>query len=319
MLLECKNIKKSFDAQEVLKGIDLSLDKGEILTILGESGCGKSTLLRIILGLERQDGGELSIEDRVVSSQKTFIEPNKRALSMVFQDYALMPHLNVRANILFSIPKLDKKEQNKRLEHIVAILGIEDLLERYVHELSGGQQQRVALARALIVQPKLILFDEPFSNLDENLKQNLRQELKALIKKLDIGAVFVTHDKQDAFFVSDKVALIKDGKILQMGSPKELYEHPNSRYVAKFMGDINIFSDEDKSFGLRLEDCFLSKTKTKLKGKVEDIGYCGSYNLIKVELENKELVELKIPKESTLELAQDVFIAFDKDKIINFS
>lgn len=318
MLLTCKNIKKSFDKTQVLKDISLSLQKGEIITLLGESGCGKSTLLRIILGLERNDSGEIYIDDELISGGAKFTPPNKRNLSMVFQDYALMPHLNVEKNILFSIPHVEKDEQKKRLSHISSILKIQDLLSRYVHELSGGQQQRVALARALICQPKLILFDEPFSNLDENLKQNLREELKHIIKKFDIGAIFVTHDKQDAFSISDKVALIKDGQIKQIGSPKELYEHPNSLYVAKFMGEINIFQSKSESFGLRLEECSLSD-KSGFEGEVLDVEYCGDSELVKIKLKTQdELIKLKIHDQNQIQAHQKVHVSFNEDKIIRF-
>lgn len=320
MIFECVNLSKSYNNNEILKDINLNIESGKVLSILGESGCGKSTFLRLIAGLESIDEGEIYIEKKAVYG-KNSSNLNREKIAMVFQDYALMPHLNARENILFSVPNLSKFEQEKRLDFFAKLLKIENLLKRYIYELSGGEQQRIAVARALIVQPKLILFDEPFSNLDSKLKESLRDELRVLIRNLNISAIFVTHDKQEAMALSDKIAIIKNAQIAQVGSPKELYEAPKSKFVASFMGDINFFSQNGENFGIRPENCIWSLQEySSLKGEIVDIIYAGAYQILKVKLiENDQIFTLYSDTNLNFNIKDIGFITTDESKLIKFA
>lgn len=225
-ILKISNLNKNFGSLKVLKNINLSLQKGEILSVLGESGCGKSTLLRIIADLESKDSGEIKLHDGV-------------AVAMMFQNYALFPHLNVRENIAFALHKLSKNERAKVLDELLDKFQITQIADKMIDKISGGQAQRVAFARAVANKEKLLLLDEPFANLDHQLRHTLRAELKQMIKNNRISAIMVTHDKEDAFMLSDKIALIKAGQVLDVGLPKELYFEPKSLEIASFLGQIN--------------------------------------------------------------------------------
>ncbi|QCD45571.1 iron(III)/spermidine/putrescine ABC transporter, ATP-binding protein [Campylobacter mucosalis] len=227
-ILKISNLNKNFGKQSVLKDVSLALNEGEILTILGESGCGKSTLLRIIAGLENKDSGELKINCGV---------------AMMFQNYALFPHLNVYENIEFALLKTPKNQRASITKELLGKFKIEAIKDKMCDQISGGQAQRVAFARAVANKEKLLLLDEPFANLDHNLRNVLRAELKDMIKQNALSAIMVTHDKQDAFLISDKIALIKNGVILANDTPKQLYFNPSSYEIASFLGDINLVSD----------------------------------------------------------------------------
>ncbi|MCR4941917.1 MAG: ABC transporter ATP-binding protein [Campylobacter sp.] len=225
-MLKISNLNKNFGSLKVLKNINLSLEKGEILSVLGESGCGKSTLLRIIADLESKDSGEIKLQDGVT-------------VAMMFQNYALFPHLNVRENIAFALHKLSKTERAKVLDELLDKFQITQIADKMIDQISGGQAQRVAFARAVANKEKLLLLDEPFANLDHHLRHTLRAELKQMIKNSAISAIMVTHDKEDAFMLSDKIALIKAGEVLDVGEPKQLYFEPKSYQIASFLGQIN--------------------------------------------------------------------------------
>lgn len=238
-MLKIKNLVKNFSTFPILKGIDLELQKGEILSILGSSGGGKSTLLRIIAQLEK-------------ASSYEYYEC-KAKVAMMFQNYALFPHLNVTNNILFAHYDLPKKEQSKKLDELLNTFEIFDLKDKKIDEISGGQAQRVAFARAIARGCDLLLLDEPFSNLDQNLKNDLRIELKKLIKNQGISAIMVTHDIEDAYDISDKIALLDKGKIVDFNSPRELFFHPKSKNTAKILPNLNIIEET-----LDLEDRFFA-------------------------------------------------------------
>ncbi|QCD53088.1 putative iron(III) ABC transporter, ATP-binding protein [Campylobacter sp. RM16192] len=225
-ILNIRNLNKKFNNIEVLKHINLTLKEGEILSILGESGCGKSTLLRIIAGLETKDSGDIELKKGC-------------GVAMMFQNYALFPHLNVYKNIEFALSKMPKNERDIEIKSLLEKFKIKDLKNKMCDQISGGQAQRVAFARAVANKEKLLLLDEPFANLDHNLRHTLRSELKQMIKQNGLSAIMVTHDKEDAFMLSDKIALIKNGIILDIGTPKELYFHPSNFEVAKFLGEMN--------------------------------------------------------------------------------
>ncbi|MET0181941.1 MAG: ABC transporter ATP-binding protein [Caulobacterales bacterium] len=229
-----------------INGLDLDIQEGEFFVLLGPSGCGKTTTLRSIAGLETPTGGTIHIGDEVVFDfdRKTFVAPNKRDLGMMLQSYALWPHMTVAENVAYP---LKKRRQNaprtniqKRVEEKLALVGLEGLQNRYPAQLSGGQQQRVALARAIVASPRLILFDEPLSNLDAQLRTRLRADLRRIHDQTGSTSVYVTHDQSEAFALADRIAILKDGKLEQVGTPKELFLKPVSRFVAEFIGYENI-------------------------------------------------------------------------------
>ncbi len=205
-----------------IENFNLKINKGEIVGILGESGSGKSTMLRIIAGLEQAYKGSISIADNIVYNENKFVEPEKRGIGMVFQDYALFPHMTIAKNIMFGLKKINKTDKEKRMMDMLKLVNLEEHKDKYPHELSGGQQQRVAIARALAPNPSILLLDEPFSNLDANLQEKIRTELKEIIQRANITSIFVTHDKEDAKALADKVIILEDGKIIKSGNAKDI-------------------------------------------------------------------------------------------------
>lgn len=238
-IVTISHLKKCFSNGNVCvaNDISLSINEGEIFTVLGKSGSGKTTFLRMIAGLEMPDDGKICIDDNIVFNAKTNVVPNARGVAVVFQNYALLPHLTIASNITFG-----GDFSADELSDILERTNLEDIHTKYPHEISGGQQQRVALARALIHRPKILLLDEPLSNIDTELRALLRDELKTMIKAFGITALFITHDKEDAFFLSDRIAIMRDGDILQIGTPKEIYYQPKNLYCANFLGKINHIS-----------------------------------------------------------------------------
>jgi len=236
--LELVNITKRFGKTVAVDSISLSVDKGEFIVLLGPSGCGKTTTLRIIAGLELPDSGKVIMEGRDI----TYLEPGERDVGMVFQDYALYPHMTVFENIAFPLDVnrrrlgLSKKDIEERVASVAKMLGLEELLDRKVTQLSGGQQQRVALARALVKEPKIWLMDEPLSNLDALLRVQVRAELKKLQMNLGITTVYVTHDQVEALTLADRIAVMNRGRVVQVGTPREIYENPSHVFVATFVG-----------------------------------------------------------------------------------
>ncbi|WP_048159803.1 ABC transporter ATP-binding protein [Thermococcus barophilus] len=220
----------------------LKAKEGEFLTLLGPSGCGKTTTLRIIAGFEKPDRGEVLFNGRIMNE----IPPYERNIGIVFQDYALFPHMTVFKNIAFGLElrKLPREEIEKRVRQAIKLVGLEGFENRYPEQLSGGQQQRVALARALVIEPKVLLLDEPLSNLDAKIRERLRGEIKRIQKELGITTIYVTHDQEEAMAISDRIAVMNDGRIEQVGKPLELYYHPKTEFVAKFLGLSNIIELE---------------------------------------------------------------------------
>ena len=238
-----KNITKSFGDNVVLKEFNETFRDGEFVTLLGPSGCGKTTMLRIIAGFEKPTSGELYIDDQLVSGGKTFVPPEKRSVGMVFQSYAVWPHMNVFDNVAYplTIKKVPKAEIKKQVEKVLEIVHLSQYARRYPNQLSGGQQQRVALARALVAAPKLLLLDEPLSNLDAKLRESMRFEIKEIQKKLGITVVYVTHDQTEAMAMSDRIFLINRGVVQQSDSPEMIYDHPANQFVADFLGKVDFF------------------------------------------------------------------------------
>ena len=237
--LELKEIKKSFtEGEAVLDNISLEISKGEFITLLGSSGCGKTTTLRIIAGLEQPDAGSVWLDGREV----TGLEPNQRDVNTVFQNYALFPHMNVAENIGYGLKlkKVPKSEIRKKVSQMLELVQLEGYEKRKPSELSGGQKQRVAIARALVNNPKVLLLDEPLGALDLQLRRAMQIELKHLQKKLGITFIYITHDQAQAINMSDRIAVMRDGRIEQIGTPDEIYNHPKTSYVATFVGNANI-------------------------------------------------------------------------------
>ena len=240
--LEIKDVHKSFGKNHVVKGSNLSIGDGEFLCLLGPSGCGKTTLLRMIAGLTETDEGQIIINGK----DMTDLPPDKRSNGMVFQNYALFPHMTVEQNIAYGLKRhrVPKDETKRRVQFGLEMVRLEGLGKRYPRELSGGQQQRVALARALVMNPDLLLLDEPLSNLDAKLRKEMRLEIRNIQKKLNVTTIFVTHDQEEALTMADTIAIMNGGVVEQLGSPLEMYEHPNTQFVASFIGGTNLIEGE---------------------------------------------------------------------------
>ena len=245
-LIQFKNIVKSFDGQVVLRGINLDIYENEFVTLLGPSGCGKTTLLRILGGFLRQDEGQVIFGDSDISD----VPPHKRELNTVFQKYALFPHMNVYDNIAFGlkIKKEPKDVIEQKVNRMLKLVGLEDYGKRSITAMSGGQQQRVAIARALVNEPKVLLLDEPLGALDLKLRKEMQHELKKIQQEVGITFIYVTHDQEEALTMSDKIVVMKDGEIQQIGSPTDIYNEPVNEYVANFIGESNIID------GIMLKD-----------------------------------------------------------------
>lgn len=263
-LLSLKNVSKAFDNKTVLNSLDLDILDGEFITLLGPSGCGKTTLLRLMAGFEQPDTGAVSLSGHDI----THAAPEHRPLNTVFQNYALFPHMSVYDNVAYGL-KMEKRprdEIRQRVDEVLAMVQLQDFARRKPHQLSGGQQQRVAIARAVVKRPQLLLLDEPLSALDYKLRRTMQVELKRLQRELGITFVFVTHDQEEALSMSDRVVVLKDGAIQQLGTPREIYERPANLFTARFVGETNLFpgyltSVEDT--GITLDILGLSRTLQK--------------------------------------------------------
>lgn len=240
-LLSVDNLHKRFGSgPPVVTGLDFEVEEGEIFALLGPSGCGKTTTLRIVGGFERQDDGCVRFADRVLCGSGHHVPAEQRGIGLVFQDYALFPHLTVLGNVLFGLRHWPKKERGLRAQEVIKLVGLSGYEDRYPRQLSGGQQQRVAIARTLAPKPSLILLDEPFSNLDALLRQTTRQEIRAVLKEAGMTALLVTHDQEEALSFADRVAVMRGGRIEQVGTPEEVYYRPRTLFVAQFLGRTNL-------------------------------------------------------------------------------
>ena len=237
--LRIDNLVKSFDGNPVVKGANLNINKGEFVSLLGPSGCGKTTILRMVAGFERPTSGSIIVEGKDI----TPLPPNQRKIGMVFQAYALFPNMNVEDNVGFGlrIARVSTEERRARVEEMLKLIGLPGYGKRYPFEMSGGQQQRVALARALAPKPRMLLLDEPLSALDAKIRVSLREEIRAIQRDLGITTIFVTHDQEEALSISDRIVVMNAGNIEQVGAPFEIYNFPRTRFVASFVGTLNIF------------------------------------------------------------------------------
>jgi len=238
-MIETTGLHKAFGRVRAVDGADLRVEAGATAALLGPSGCGKTTMLRLLAGFERPDAGAVSIGGRVVAGPGTFVAPDRRRVGMVFQDYALFPHLDVAGNVGYGLPRA--RRRGGRVAELLALVGLDGHGDRRPHELSGGQQQRVAIARALAGEPDVVLLDEPFSNLDAALRGQVRREVRSILLRAGVTALFVTHDQEEALSLADVVAVMRAGRIEQVGTPDEVYERPGTRWVAEFLGEADVF------------------------------------------------------------------------------
>ena len=286
-LLRLEGIKKSFGAVEVLRGIDLTVNRGEFITILGASGCGKTTLLRVIAGLEELGGGRIFLDGRDVSAD----EPHKRNVRMVFQSYALFPHMNVEANIGYSLrlKRAAKEEIRKAVAEVLELVRLPGFEKRMPNELSGGQKQRVAVARALVNRPPVLLLDEPLGALDLQLRRQMQIELKRLQEQLGITFIYITHDQEEALTMSDRIAVMRNGLFEQTGSAREIYSRPATSYVARFVGNANVLKGEEGCLAIRSEHVeFFQGPGDGLPARIIARSFAGGQMRFTAVLENGE-------------------------------
>lgn len=286
--LKIENLTKRFDQFTAVKDVSFTMPEGESFALLGESGCGKTTLLRCIAGLESPNSGKITLADKVFFDQKTLVPVNLRNVGLVFQDYAVFPHKSVEENITFGVK--DKNLKQQKLQEMMDLFNLNDQQGKMPDQLSGGQLQRVAIARTLAASPSLILLDEPFSNLDKQLGIKLRLELKEIFKSQNLASILVTHDQQEAFAYADKVAIMKDGQILQCGAPEEIYLLPQTVEVAEFLGDCQFIegSAVDDKVETVLGNLALSKP---VNGKVKVLVRPENISLQTDELGNFEIID----------------------------
>lgn len=342
--LAVDDLRCEYEGKAVLDGLSFILKTGEIASLLGPSGCGKSTLLRAIAGFESATRGSISIHGNTLSSPKQSIAPEKRKMGMVFQDYALFPHLNIEQNIAYGLSKTQKTDALERVNRMLTLVDLAGFNERYPHELSGGQQQRVALARALAPEPELILLDEPFSNLDADLRTRLGVQVREILKSLNISAILVTHDQNEAFAMADHIGLIHNGVIEQWGSPYDLYHEPISRFVAQFIGrgsflrgvtqtqerfdtELGIIEGNrcyNWSSGTPIEilirpDDIVYAEHSQMKAKVASKTFAGTATNYLLQLESGAKLEATFPSHQDFEVGDHIGFDLDAEHLVAFN
>jgi len=318
-VLELDGVGKTYGNEQVIEDLSLSVSDGEILTLLGPSGCGKTTTLRLIAGLERPDGGVVSLDGSSVAGDGEFVAPERRGVGVVFQEFALFPHMTAEENIAFGLKDRPEDEREARVDEMLDLVGLDAHRESRPDELSGGQQQRVALARSLAPEPEMLLLDEPFSNLDVDLRVEMREEVRSILKEAGVTAISVTHDQEEALSISDRVAVMNDGRIEQVDRPEQVFQHPESRFVAGFLGHASFLSgfvsgttvetgvgplDRDRIHGLtaeydgtkmdvlvRPDDLTADRVPEGGDGEVIHRRYLGPTVLYRVELDNGDVLE----------------------------
>jgi iron(III) transport system ATP-binding protein len=251
ILLE--GVSKSFGATRAVREVSLEIEHGELMAVLGPSGCGKTTLLRLIAGFEAPDGGSVAVGEENVAGPGKLVPPEKRRVGMVFQDFALFPHLTVEANVAFGLSRRPREEREQLTRRTLELVGLQHKTDRHPHELSGGERQRVALARALAPEPEVVLLDEPFASLDATLRADLRREVELILRDAEATALLVTHDQEEALSLADRLAVMREGRIVQVGAPEEVYGRPASRWAAQFVGEVNVLAGVAREGGVETE------------------------------------------------------------------
>jgi iron(III) transport system ATP-binding protein len=341
--ISIKNISKSFGEVQVLKDFNEEFADGEFVTLLGPSGCGKTTMLRMIAGFEKPSSGEIFIGAREVNSARTFVPPEKRDIGMVFQSYAVWPHMTVFENVAYplKIQKVPKDEMRRKVAEVLEIVHLSQYADRIPSKLSGGQQQRVALARALVAKPKVLLLDEPLSNLDAKLRDSMRFEIKEIQKQLGITVVFVTHDQIEAMTMSDRIIVINHGIIQQVGSPTEIYRRPANQFVADFVGKINFMKATSNRgiltitgtgqtvdyagpltgnvvLGIRPENVRFVSKPSDLQGKIASTFYLGDVNDCRVDIGGVEMRVIAEPKSfDAITVGQEIHLRIDEFSVFH--
>lgn len=287
MFLQLTGLKKLYEGEKGLKHLDLEIEEGSFVTLLGPSGCGKTTTLNLLGGFIKPDSGKIILEDVDI----TELPPEQRPVSTVFQSYALFPHLTVLENVCYGLRffrRMKKKEAIPLAKEQLKIVGLEGYENAAISEISGGQQQRVALARAMATGPKILLLDEPLSNLDAGLRVQLREELKELQKKLGITMIFVTHDQEEALSLSDKIVVMENGIAVQVGTPRDIYFKPESKYVASFVGKANYLEEQGKPAIIRPEEIWMEKSADG-RFTIESVSFMGSHTLYEISDGTKKM------------------------------
>ena len=311
MYLEINNLVKFYDSNStIIKNLSLTVNKGEFISFIGESGSGKSTFLKCLSGLEKINSGSIKLNGRVINNENIFIKPQNRNIGFVFQDYPLFPHLNLYDNITFNL----NKEFYEKINYIIDLTNLKNLLKRYPYELSGGEQQRACIARALVREPDLLLLDEPFSNLDKSIKKTIKDEMYNIISETKITSILVTHDINDSLDISDKILIFKAGLIQQFDDPVKMYCEPANCYCAEILGDLNKINLKNKEYFIRPEKLKIC-TKSNYEFLAHKSSFQGKNYIVEGELMGGKI---KIFSEFALKKNEKVFVDFNKNDLIYF-
>lgn len=342
-LLRIDNLTCRYDSTDIIAGLSLTLNEGDIGCLLGPSGCGKSTILRAIAGFHPVSKGQIRLRDNIISAEGKSVTPESRPVGMVFQDYALFPHMTIAQNIGYGLHKLERNKRKSKVAEMLELVNLSDLANRYPHELSGGQQQRVSLARAIAPEPSLILLDEPFSNLDVELRKRLSLDIRDILKSLNMTAILVTHDQQEAFAMCDQIGVIKDGIIQQWDTPYNLYHEPINRFVASFVGQgcfikgslltHETFETElgviegNRAYNwpagshvdiLVRPDDIVFNPESRLTVKIISKTFAGTSTLYRLQLQSGTVVEGLFPSHQDLYVGDQINISLAADHLIAF-
>lgn len=311
MYLNIENLVKFYNKENpLIKDLNFTVNKGEFVSFIGESGSGKTTFLKCLAGLEKINSGSIELNGNILNNENSFVEPNKRKIGFVFQDYPLFPHLNVLENISINL----EKNFFSKIDYILDLTNLKHLKKRFPDQLSGGEQQRVCLARALVREPELLLLDEPFSNLDSNIKATIQEEIHKIIKETKTTTILVTHDISDTFNISDKILIFKAGILQQYDNPVSMYCNPVNCYCAKILGDLNQININKKTFYLRPEKIRLSE-KSKFSGKVEKSLFSGKEYKISANIDGDIWVFFN---DFSLEKNQKIYLDFNNEDLLEF-
>ena len=344
MILNVADLYLSFGRTAVLQGFGFDLEAGEIACLLGHSGCGKTTALRAVAGFEQPERGRIALQERTLSDGRLFVPPHLRRIGMVFQDYALFPHLNVPDNIAFGLSGHSAEARKARVAELLSLIGLPDYGGHYPHQLSGGQQQRVALARALAPKPELVLLDEPFSNLDADLRTRLSKEVRSLLKQEKTSALLVTHDQQEAFAMADKIGIMADGRLQQWDTPYNLYHNPATPAIAGFIGQgVLLRGQMSGSHCVRLAlgefcgvvphhcqscrevdvllrpDDVVHDDNSPVSAEVLDKDFKGSYFIYTLKLDSGETVLAHVPSHHNHPIGSRIGIRLELEHLIAFA